>query len=143
MLKIPKTRIMVFGTFDILHEGHLNFFKQARALAKNPYLIVSIARDQNVKKIKGRRPTLNQGQRLAAVKTSQLVDRSVLGGLKTYLAHIKKEHPGIIALGYDQTAYVDNLKRDLAKAGIKPKIRRLKAYKPKIHKSSLLKRKEF
>ena len=47
-----KIRIMVFGTFDGLHEGHLDFFKQARQLSKNPFLIVSIARDKNVKIIK-------------------------------------------------------------------------------------------
>ena len=47
-------KIMVFGTFDGVHKGHINFFKQARVLSKNPYLIVSIARDKNVKKIKGK-----------------------------------------------------------------------------------------
>ena len=39
---------MVFGTFDGLHKGHINFFQQAVKLAKNSYLIVSIARDKNV-----------------------------------------------------------------------------------------------
>jgi cytidyltransferase-like protein len=53
MLKPWKTIVMVFGTFDFLHKGHLNFFKQARSLAKNPYLIASVARDYNVKRIKG------------------------------------------------------------------------------------------
>lgn len=143
MEKNFKTRIMVFGTFDILHKGHLNFFKQARALAKNPFLIVSIARDTNVKKIKGQKPMLSQYQRLADVETCRLVDRGVLGGANAYLPHIIKEHPSIIALGYDQTAYVDNLKRDLGKAGVKVIIRRLKAYKPKIYKSSLYKRKSL
>ena len=47
-----KVKIMAFGTFDILHAGHLNFFKQARKLSKYPFLIVSVARDVNVKKIK-------------------------------------------------------------------------------------------
>lgn len=141
MEKNLKTRIMVFGTFDVLHKGHLNFFKQARALAKNPYLIVSVARDINVKKIKGQRPTLNQHERLNDVRKSGLAERCVLGGVKDYLPHIIKEQPNVIALGYDQTAYVDNLRRDLGKAGLRPKICRLNAYKPKVHKSSLLKRK--
>ena len=52
---MAKTRIMVFGTFDGIHRGHLHFFKQARGLVKNPYLIVSVARDVNVKRIKGRK----------------------------------------------------------------------------------------
>ena len=43
-------KVMVFGTFDGLHEGHLDFFRQAREYGD--YLIVAVARDVNVKKIK-------------------------------------------------------------------------------------------
>jgi cytidyltransferase-like protein len=38
-----RKKIMVFGTFDGLHEGHLVFLKQARKLTEKPFLIVSIA----------------------------------------------------------------------------------------------------
>src|SRR5882724_4489406 len=106
---MSRIRIMVFGTFDILHEGHLNFFKQARKLVKNPYLIVSIARDVNVKKIKLKKTSHSEKQRLSFVKKSDLVDKAVLGGKTNYLKHIIKEKPNIIALGYDQVAYVDVL----------------------------------
>jgi FAD synthetase len=135
----PKTRVMVFGTFDVLHQGHLDFFKQARKLSKNTFLIVSLARDINVKKIKGQKPQHNEKQRLTAVKKCFLVDRAVLGGRKSYVPHIVKEKPQIIALGYDQTAYVKHLKQKLLKLGVKVKIRRLKAFKPGLYKSSLLK----
>ena len=46
--KTVEKRIMVFGTFDGLHKGHLNFFKQAKNFAENSFLIVSVARDKNV-----------------------------------------------------------------------------------------------
>ena len=46
-----RTKIMIFGTFDGLHKGHLNFFKQAKNFIQNSFLIVSIARDKNVYKI--------------------------------------------------------------------------------------------
>ncbi len=134
-----ETKIMVFGTFDFVHKGHLNFFKQARALAKNPYLIVSIARDANVKKIKGRKPELSEKQRLSEIKKTKLVDQALLGSKTGYLSHIVKEHPHIIALGYDQKAYVNNLKDLLAKKGFKVKVVRLKPYQPKKYKSSLVK----
>ena len=69
-------KIMVFGTFDGLHQGHFNFFKQARALKtlvpgqaknfmKNSFLIVSIARDKNVFKIKGKSPGKNEKERMS------------------------------------------------------------------------------
>ena len=65
-------RVMVFGTFDGLHQGHLNFFKQARNLSKNSYLIVSVARDKNVKKIKGRLPYLNEKKKACLSKEMQM-----------------------------------------------------------------------
>lgn len=135
----PVTRIMVFGTFDILHPGHLHFFKQARALAKNPYLIVSIARDVNVKRIKGKPPLHNERQRAALVKYSGLADAVVLGDVTGYMQHIKKARPHVIALGYDQrSSYVDRLQAGLVKDGLKVLLVRLKSHKPGIFKTSKL-----
>jgi FAD synthetase len=134
-------RIMVFGTFDGLHPGHLNFFKQARNLAKNPYLIVSVARDQNVKRIKKKRPETNERDRFNILKKSRLADSVVLGGLRDHIAHIKRSRPHIIALGYDQRDYVKNLKNDLKERNIHVQIARLKPYKEKIYKNHLLRAK--
>ena len=135
------TRIMVFGTFDILHKGHLSFFKQARKLAKNPFLIVSVARDVNVKKIKKQKPKSIENLRLQTIKECPLVDKAVMGGVKSFLPHILKERPQIIALGYDQSAYTEDLQSNLEKKGLKVKIFRLKSFKPFIYKSSLIRRK--
>jgi len=139
--KKSQTRIMVFGTFDDLHRGHLDFFKQAKKLAPRSFLIVSIARDKNVFKIKGKYPNKNEHTRIILVKKCKLVDKTVLSGIKNHLPHIIKEKPDIIALGYDQKAYVKNLKKDLKNKGILVKVVRLKPYKEKIYKNYLLKRK--
>jgi FAD synthetase len=133
-----KTRIMVFGTFDGLHKGHENFFKQARKLSKNPFLIVSVARDVNVKKIKGKKPLNSEKARLRFVKTSRFVNKAVLGGLKNHLTHILKEKPQIVGLGYDQKAYVKELKRDIKSGKLNLKLVRLKPYKPQLLKSSII-----
>ncbi|MEO5635070.1 MAG: adenylyltransferase/cytidyltransferase family protein, partial [Candidatus Paceibacterota bacterium] len=133
-----QTKIMAFGTFDGLHPGHLDFFKQARKLAKNPYLIVSIARDKNVKKIKGRHSFLDERKRKKLIERCNIVDKVVYGGVSKHIPHIIKESPDVIALGYDQRAYIKNLKRDLSLAGKKVKVVRLKPYKEKIYKNHLL-----
>lgn len=138
--KKKQTRIMTFGTFDGLHQGHLNLFKQIKKLAKNPFLVVSIARDVNVKMIKGEYPVLKEKARMVLIKKCLLVDKVVLGGRDNYISHIIKEHPDVIALGYDQTSYVENLKKDLKNKGIFVKVIRLKAYKEKIFKNHLLKK---
>ncbi len=133
-------KVMVFGTFDGLHEGHLSLFKQAKKLAKNPFLVVSIARDENVFRIKGQLPLLNENKRKRLLTRCQEVDKVVLSGLSEHLPHIVKEKPDIIALGYDQKDYIKNLKNDLQKNGLSVKIVRLKPYKEKIYKNSLLKK---
>ncbi|HYV33712.1 MAG TPA: FAD synthase, partial [Candidatus Limnocylindria bacterium] len=97
--------------------------------------------DFNVKRIKGRKPVIAEAERLKAVKKSRLVDKAVLGGLKNHLPHILKQKPAMIALGYDQSAYVNNLKLALKKHGLSVRIARLKAFKPGIYKSSLVKAK--
>ena len=131
--------VMVFGTFDGLHPGHLNFFKQARRLAKNSFLVISLARDKNVFRVKGQKPVWSERKRLAILRQSGLADRVVLGGLRDHIPHIAKVRPDIIALGYDQKAYVKNLKKDLVEKNIEARIVRLKPYKQNIYKNRLLK----
>lgn len=164
-----RTKIMVFGTFDGLHEGHLNFFQQARKLAQKPFLTISVARDRNVLKIKGKIPFRSEKKRMILVKKCGLADKVVLAGLKNHISHIVKEKPAIIALGYDQKAYIDergsrgrvfshtaseskshqgnpyvkNLKKDLKNKGILVKIIRLKSYEKGIYKNHLLNKKRW
>lgn len=138
--KLPKPeRIMVFGTFEIVHPGHLDFFRQARALSKNPWLIVSVSRDVNAERIKRRKLFLKEAFRLRQVENLPEVDEAVLGGVNQYFVHIRRQKPDIIALGYDQKAYVAELKRDLKKARMKTRVVRLKACQPSLYKTSLIK----
>ena len=140
IVKKKQKKVMVFGTFDGLHEGHFNFFKQAKNLRKDLLLVVSIARDKNVLKIKGEYPQFSEKRRMALVKKCELVDQVVLSGIGDHLPHIVKNCPDIIALGYDQKAYVQNLKKDLKNEGILVEVVRLKPYKQKIYKNHLLKK---
>ena len=133
------TRIMVFGTFDMVHIGHVDFFRQARALAKRPHLIVSIARDSVVKRVKGSPSRRNESERRALLERNTLVDEVVLGQEDGYIEHIIDAKPSIIALGYDQKGeYVDRLEQDLMNARLKIKVVRLKAFEPEKYKTSKL-----
>lgn len=140
IMQKKRVKIMVFGTFDGLHQGHIDLFKQAKNFIKNSFLIVSIARDKNVLRIKGVYPDKNERERMILVKKCKLIDKVVLSGLKNHLPHIVKIRPDIIALGYDQKAYVKNLKKDLKNKGISVKIIRLKPFMEEIYKNHLLKK---
>jgi len=130
---------MVFGTFDMVHIGHVDFFRQARALAKRPHLIVSIARDSVVKRVKGSPSRRNESERRALLERNTLVDEVVLGQEDGYIEHIIDAKPSIIALGYDQKGeYVDRLEQDLMNARLKIKVVRLKAFEPEKYKTSKL-----
>ncbi|MBM3272195.1 adenylyltransferase/cytidyltransferase family protein [Candidatus Kaiserbacteria bacterium] len=132
-------RIMVFGTFDMVHKGHESLFTQARALAPQPYLIVSIARDSSVRRIKGRPARQGEEGRREIVSAHPLVDECVLGDEEGYLPHIVAARPDIIALGYDQAGeYVETLAQDLAAAGLSVRVVRLPAFEPEVYKTSLL-----
>ncbi|MBI2607816.1 MAG: adenylyltransferase/cytidyltransferase family protein [Candidatus Doudnabacteria bacterium] len=144
---VPKrlasgTRVMVFGVFDLLHPGHISFLRQAKKLPARRslgegggnFLVVSVARDVNVKKVKGYKSQQSEEVRMNNLKRLQFVDRVVLGGQQNPWPHIRKETPDLIALGYDQKPYVDL--KELKKIA---KVVRLKAFKPKIFKSSKLK----
>lgn len=129
---MKKVKIMVFGTFDILHLGHLNFLKQAKKYGD--YLIIVVARDKTVKKVKGKKPKKNEKIRLAEIKKLKIADRVVLGDLKNKLRIVYEFKPDIICLGYDQKNFVALLK----KIKFPLKIVRLKPYQAKEYKSSKL-----
>lgn len=131
---------MVFGVFDLFHPGHKNFLEQAKT--KGNFLIAVIARDRTVLENKKRKPVQSEKERQAAVKKSGLVDKAVLGNLKNKYTIIKKYKPDAICLGYDQTFFVEKLRPELFKMGLKKaKIIRLKPYLPQVFKSSKIRAK--
>jgi len=133
-----STKVMVFGTFDIIHPGHLNFFRQAKKLGTK--LFVLVARDTNVVKQKGEKPKFDENKRLEKVKQLSIVDHAILGDDKDPYLIIEKINPDIICLGYDQDGFSGKLKPELEKRNLKAKVIRLKPYRHGQYKSSKLRR---
>ncbi len=135
---MKKSKVMVFGTFDIFHLGHRNFLRQARNYGD--YLIVVIARDATVLKVKNKNPKNNEQERLREVQESALADEVILGSLGDKYEIIKKRKPDVICLGYDQKFFIEDLEYELKAFGLaETEVIRLKSYKPEIYKSSKLK----
>ena len=129
---------MTFGTFDNLHPGHLDYFKQAGLLGDE--LIVVVARDKNVLAIKKHIPQddekIRQLRVNSALKDLGIKGRAILGNLKNRWLVLKKYRPEIICLGYDQKVDLSQLKSEIAGFRLFCKIKRLKAYHPEKYKSS-------
>ncbi len=139
-----KNIIMLFGTFDRLHAGHEDLFKQAREIGKrieNPYVVAVVARDKTVKQIKGREPENDEKARVENVIKTGWVNNAILGDKKDKYLAIKKYQPSIIALGYDQFAFTLQLDKLIIDWKLDTKIVRLHPYRPHIYKSSLIREK--
>ena len=131
-------KVMTFGTFDILHKGHLSFFRQAKKLGD--HLIVVVARDKFVERAKGKAPKNAETSRVHKVRNLPFVDRALLGSrVHNFYRTIRTYQPDMIALGYDQKPSLRDLKGDLGRHRLKDvRVIRLRSYKPNIYKSSLL-----
>jgi len=128
--------VMVFGSFDSLHEGHRSLFRQAKR--HGDWLIAVTARDANIRRIKGHEPRVHEEERLATLSAEPLVDKALLGHESDFLRIIVQERPDVIILGYDQTTFSEEKLRELLqKRGLNPEIMRAVAFHPEKYKSSL------
>ncbi|MDP3970456.1 MAG: adenylyltransferase/cytidyltransferase family protein [bacterium] len=125
------TTVLVFGTYDKFHPGHEYFLTQAKSYGDR--LVVVIARDHNVAKLKRNSPTNSENKRLQVIKQFSAVDEAMLG-LEDFS---KKESiidiiaPDVICLGYDQAPNFQSPNSNI-------KIVRIDAFYPEKYKSSLL-----
>lgn len=132
---------MAFGSFDILHPGHINYLKSASRYGK---LVVVVARDESIEKLKGKKALVDEKSRREIIGSLRFVDRAVLGDRirkwNDIYKILVKFKPDFIVFGYDQKVDMEYLKEFLAKHRLKSKIVRLKAYRPDAYKSSKLKK---
>jgi FAD synthetase len=128
--------VLVTGTFDGLHPGHEDLFRQAKE--QGDRLVVVVARDATVTQVKGRPPRVGEDERRKTVEASSFVDQAVLGRDGDKLAVIADLKPDVIVLGYDQEAFTGDLEARLTERGVVAKIVRAKPFHPEKYKSSLM-----
>lgn len=117
----PK-RVLVGGTFDIIHVGHIHYLKEASRLG---LLFAIVATDNNVKKIKGREPILPQDQRYEIVSSLKYVYKALLGHEEDPLKSVEEVKPDIIVLGPDQPIDESWLKKELERRSLDIEVVRL------------------
>lgn len=131
-------KVLIFGTFDGIHPGHLFFLSEARKLG---LLNISLASDESVKLRKNRYPKNNALLRKVSLEKLKIADKVIIGDKKPGdWSPIKKINPDMIVLGYDQTHLKEALKTINKK--YKFKILTMKEFKgDKFHSSILNKEK--
>ena len=120
---LGRPKVLVAGTFEILHPGHVELFKTAWEKGR-VYVIVS--RDVNAEKFKRRPVIVPEEQRKRMVESIRYVYKAVLGHREDLLKPVEEIKPDIILLGPDQKVDEKWLKRELEKRGVKARVERLK-----------------
>lgn len=132
-----EKRVVCAGTFDYLHPGHIDFLTQARSFGDE--LVVIVARDETVQRIKGFLPKHSDSERKRTVEATGVPDMVVLGNLEGDIFDILTElKPDVLALGYDQRVS----EQALAARFPHIKVVRLSSYMPEKFKSSLFRARE-
>ncbi|HLP86740.1 MAG TPA: adenylyltransferase/cytidyltransferase family protein [Candidatus Paceibacterota bacterium] len=131
-------KVVIFGVFDGVHEGHLSFINDARK--EGNHLVAIVARDSVVEELKGKLPLNTEVERVNALLKVKDIDLVLLGDPKIGTYNILKEiKPDIVFLGYDQEALYKNLHQATKNPNFpQMEIIRGVAYKPEIFHSSIL-----
>jgi len=128
--------VMTGGVFDILHVGHLATLRAAKELGD--VLVVVVARNSTVERLKKRRPLNPEAHRLELVSALKPVDAAVLGGSGDPYEVVEAIGPDVIALGYDQKHDEDEIRAELEKRGLRAEVVRLDVEVPEIKSSKIL-----
>ncbi|HEX9722288.1 MAG TPA: adenylyltransferase/cytidyltransferase family protein [Candidatus Paceibacterota bacterium] len=131
-------RVVVFGIFDGVHEGHRDLFRQARELNlplstpgvdRGGELIVIVGRDAIAEQLKGKKPKYTESERVKMVQVEPFVDNAVLGDTEpsTYTVLVQY-NPDVVCLGYDQDELEADLQAWLQKTGKNIQIHRAQPY---------------
>ena len=106
-------KIFVSGCYDIIHAGHIQFFREARSLGD--HLTVCFASDDVLWHHKERRSSLPQEHKLALLRHLSVVDDAVIGennalGLD-FQDHFRKVRPDVLVVTEDDQ--YEDIKRQL------------------------------
>jgi glycerol-3-phosphate cytidylyltransferase len=104
-----KKTIITYGTYDMLHIGHMNLLKRAKALGD--YLIVGVT-DENYDRSRGKlNVSESTKKRVKAIESLEFVDKVILETHKNQKAEdMLKYDVDIFAIGDDWVGFFDYLK---------------------------------
>ncbi|HPC34715.1 MAG TPA: adenylyltransferase/cytidyltransferase family protein [Candidatus Absconditabacterales bacterium] len=131
-------KVITFGAFDLVHEGHKFFLEEAKKYGD--FLITIVARDKTIQKVKGKAPLHKEQKRLKDIQSLGIADIVELGHQADMMFAIKKHKPDIVAIGYDQNSFIYELSKFLKENKLKTNVVTIDPYKENIYKSSKLKK---
>ena len=102
-------RVITFGTFDIVHVGHINILERAKSLGD--YLIVGVSSDALNMQKKGRTPVYSESDRVKIISSLRCVDEIFIEhSLELKGDYIKEHDADLLVMGDDWAGEFDNFK---------------------------------
>lgn len=100
---------ITFGTFDLLHVGHINILERAKKVCD--YLVVGVSTDElNIAK-KGVAPVYSQDERLKIVSALRVVDFVfVEESLEKKEEYVRRYNANVLIMGQDWAGKFDHLR---------------------------------
>jgi FAD synthetase len=97
-------RVLASGAFELLHPGHVRFLVEAKRVGgEGSRLVVVVARDETIRRRKGREPILGEEARKEIISMLKPVDEVILGHVPfSFEKVIEEVKPDIVVFGYDQ-----------------------------------------
>jgi len=98
-MKIKK--VLVSGCYDLIHSGHVTFFKTAAQYGK---LYVAVGADANLLLLKGKAPYFSQQERLYLVKSIRFVEEAFIcsgTGMLDFEPDLERIKPDIFIVNSD------------------------------------------
>ncbi|PIQ68434.1 MAG: FAD synthase [Candidatus Taylorbacteria bacterium CG11_big_fil_rev_8_21_14_0_20_46_11] len=132
----PKT-VLVFGTFDGLHDGHRFFLRESRKLGER--LVAIVAQDTIVEQIKGYLPVFPLQERIQLLLDHAVVDDVLEGDTKLGTwSTVTKVKPDVIAVGYDQKHLEEKLREHIQSNSLSFEVVQIAPHDPDRLHSSIL-----
>jgi cytidyltransferase-like protein len=98
---MKEKTVMVSGCYDLLHGGHIAFFKTAAAYGK---LYVAVGQDNNIAKLKGKAPYFSEKERRYIVGSVRYVHEAFISsgdGMLDFEPDMKRIRPDIFVVNED------------------------------------------
>lgn len=90
--------IAVIGTFDLFHKGHVELLRRASQFGK---VLAGVNTDRFVEQFKGKRPTINENDRLEVIKSCKYVDKVILNDNADLKETLKDLNVSALVFGND------------------------------------------
>jgi choline-phosphate cytidylyltransferase/glycerol-3-phosphate cytidylyltransferase len=102
-------RIITFGTFDILHYGHIRILQRAKTMGDT--LIVGVSSDALNERKKGRKPVYSEFERMEIIRSLRYVDEVFLEeSLEQKREYILQHQADMLVMGNDWEGKFDEFK---------------------------------